>query len=67
MSITAASLYRNNEDAYRMFSDNPRDLAHESACINADDTSVERNFGYHTDEWFECYAVSFQLMMDTAR
>lgn len=59
------NLYRTNEAAYVLFSEDPRDRAHGSACDNADDTSFERGFGYHSDEWFECYAASFEFLMDT--
>lgn len=61
------ALYRDNEAAYVFFSDDVRHLGHESACINADDTSFERGFDYQSDEWFECYAASFQLHMDVNR
>ena len=69
MEIPAAALnenlYRTNAAAEVFGSDNLRDLAHAAAEINADDTMYERGYDYLGDEWFEIYAASFELHIDT--
>ena len=63
----AENLYRTNAAAESFSEPTTRDLAHASAEINADDTAFEQGFDYDSDEWFECYAASFEFMLDVTQ